>query len=440
MKDVSSKVQTVQTPSIGSQKIPTTLNIQEIINYDDGNRYEGSLKDGNRNGQGIMYYRNGSRYEGSWENNEHNGQGIYYYRNGDRYEGSWENNKRHGQGIFYYNNGDKYTGSWENNRLHGQGCINSLYYKSQFVCGRFFYNTLVEVTSHYKVKLDPSMEYIKVGDGIHLVAYYKNIHNKQILLLGESHQDILNCKGKSLLDWFKNFKWKKGECLDLFVEDFSYSSKDVDWFRGIPKYATELSTIRNDFRYHYVDYRRLNKNNYEFINYYVNYTYRIYEINKIINSNIYYDNIINFFITGNGEEYLIELVESINKFLHIQSDTIKIWCADYSIQIKKRISKLDPLIDKKKLQSTIKNIYKGQYKFTELLCIPMDIYCILRLFTKFNPSRTDKKCPLEPKNIIIFGGSAHIGFYINFLDEMFHEPHYLVENFEYQCVDIITSF
>ena len=70
----------------------------------------------------------------------------------------------------------------------------------------------------------------------------------------------------------------------------------------------------------------------------------------------------------------------------------------------------------------------------------MDIYCILRLFTKFNPSRNDKQCPSEPKNIIIYGGSAHIGVYIKFLNEMFHEPDYLVENFDYQCVDIITSF
>jgi len=76
----------------------------------------------------------------------------------------------------------------------------------------------------------------------------------------------------------------------------------------------------------------------------------------------------------------------------------------------------------------------------ELHCIPMDIYCILRLFTKFNDSRTDKKCPLQPKNIIIYAGSAHIEVYIKFLDAMFHKPDYLVENFHYQCVDIMTSF
>lgn len=169
----------------------------------------------------------------------------------------------------------------------------------------------------------------------------------------------------------------------------------------------------------------------------LNYYSEISEINIIINNNKNYDNIINFFITGNNEKYLIELVQSINKHLGIHSDTINIWCTYYSIQIKKRLSKLNPLIDIAKIQSTFRKIYKGKSKFFELLSIPMDIYCILRLFTKFN---SISKCPLEPKNIIIYGGSAHITSYINFLNEMFHEPNYLVENFDYHCVDIMTSF
>jgi hypothetical protein len=34
------------------------------------------------------------------------------YSNGDKYEGSWRNGMRSGDGVYYYYNGDKYTGSW----------------------------------------------------------------------------------------------------------------------------------------------------------------------------------------------------------------------------------------------------------------------------------------------------------------------------------------
>ena len=63
---------------------------------------------------------------------------------------------------------------------------------------------------------DPSINYTKVSDGIHLVAYYKNIKNKQILLLGEVHIELTKCdsslssssSSSSLLEWCKTWIWK----------------------------------------------------------------------------------------------------------------------------------------------------------------------------------------------------------------------------------------
>ena len=111
--------------------------------YDKG-KYEGNIKDGNKEGKGIFYYKNGNKYDGEWKDNKKNGKGIMYYSNGNKYEGDWVNNDRegkgtldlasgdkyvgewkgddkHGKGIYYYKNGDRFEGEWENNKKKGKG-------------------------------------------------------------------------------------------------------------------------------------------------------------------------------------------------------------------------------------------------------------------------------------------------------------------------------
>lgn len=117
---------------------------------------------------------------------------------------------------------------------------------------------------------------------------------------------------------------------------------------------------------------------------------KINDIIPIINNYKYYDDIIEFFITGKGEKYFIDLVYNINEHLKITHSIVE-WCKDYTLAIKKRISKIDPLLNIKLIQNTLRKIYKGKNKFDAILCSPMDIYCIYRLFTKFNPIRTEIK-------------------------------------------------
>ena len=45
-------------------------------------------------GKGIILFNNGGKYEGDLKNDQKEGKGIYYYNNGDRYEGEWKNNLR----------------------------------------------------------------------------------------------------------------------------------------------------------------------------------------------------------------------------------------------------------------------------------------------------------------------------------------------------------
>lgn len=47
-----------------------------------------------KNGKGIMKYTNGDKYEGSWRNGMRNGEGTYLYYNGDKYFGAWVEDRK----------------------------------------------------------------------------------------------------------------------------------------------------------------------------------------------------------------------------------------------------------------------------------------------------------------------------------------------------------
>lgn len=43
------------------------------------------------------------------------------YANGDRFEGNWRNGQRSDHGIYEYSNGDVYDGEWRNDLKEGHG-------------------------------------------------------------------------------------------------------------------------------------------------------------------------------------------------------------------------------------------------------------------------------------------------------------------------------
>ena len=97
-----------------------------IQNYFSGERYEGELKNGKREGRGVFYFKDRSRYEGDWKNGVKEGKGIIYFNSGSRYEGDCINDFMEGKGIFFYNNGDRYEGDFKNDKREGKG----IYYYS----------------------------------------------------------------------------------------------------------------------------------------------------------------------------------------------------------------------------------------------------------------------------------------------------------------------
>ncbi len=120
--------------------------MKKILNYENGDKYDGDVIDDIRNGVGTMIYSNGNKYIGDWENDKKQGVGVLYKKNGDIYKGQWFNDKLDGKcdmifksGLTYngdikngvitgygnmkYDNGERYTGHFLNNKKHGTGVL-----------------------------------------------------------------------------------------------------------------------------------------------------------------------------------------------------------------------------------------------------------------------------------------------------------------------------
>lgn len=76
----------------------------------NGERYEGQMKKGVKNGQGIYYYLDGRVYKGSWADDQINGfgaeEGAHFY------EGEWLNGSWHGKGYLRMKDGSIFEGQF----------------------------------------------------------------------------------------------------------------------------------------------------------------------------------------------------------------------------------------------------------------------------------------------------------------------------------------
>lgn len=93
------------------------------MTYANGDVYEGSWKNNNKDGLGTMKYENGDTYIGYWYRNNKEGMGTMTYNNGEVYHGNWYIDHREGEGTMTYNNGDVYDGNWVSDKRHGQGTL-----------------------------------------------------------------------------------------------------------------------------------------------------------------------------------------------------------------------------------------------------------------------------------------------------------------------------
>lgn len=82
------------------------------LNYEDGSRYKGGIKDGTPHGVGKMSWPDGSSYEGDWLDGMINGSGTYLWGDGAKYTGEWVNGQMHGKGKFTSATGDVSDGQF----------------------------------------------------------------------------------------------------------------------------------------------------------------------------------------------------------------------------------------------------------------------------------------------------------------------------------------
>jgi hypothetical protein len=95
--------------------------------YERTDSYNGTWRDGKRDGPGTMSYHNyrdpniTDMYNGEWKDDKQNGQGkmMFYAKYNETlpdtfyYEGEWKDNKENGKGRHIWENGDYYETKWE---------------------------------------------------------------------------------------------------------------------------------------------------------------------------------------------------------------------------------------------------------------------------------------------------------------------------------------
>ena len=72
-------------------------------------------------GRGVIEWSNGDRFEGEMKNGEFDGHGIYTTKAGIRYEGGWKNGIKEGHGRTTFADGDYWEGIYSNDKQTDQG-------------------------------------------------------------------------------------------------------------------------------------------------------------------------------------------------------------------------------------------------------------------------------------------------------------------------------
>ena len=95
------------------------------VTFANGDRYEGTMRDGKKHGRGKYIWANGDVYTGDFIKDEKSGLGKLQYSNGDVFEGYRRNDKKNGQGKYTFLNGCTYSGNYIDDCFHGIGMFRS---------------------------------------------------------------------------------------------------------------------------------------------------------------------------------------------------------------------------------------------------------------------------------------------------------------------------
>src|SRR5690242_17342073 len=93
------------------------------INYPNGSKYIGYVKDNKPHGEGVLFLLDGTKYTGQWNNGKMEGKIKIEWNSGKmsgiKYEGECQKGKPHGKGVLFLHDGTKYTGQWNSGKTEG---------------------------------------------------------------------------------------------------------------------------------------------------------------------------------------------------------------------------------------------------------------------------------------------------------------------------------
>lgn len=132
-----------------------------VFYYPNGDVYTGQFAYGLPHGQGSRRYAAGNVQQGEWAeggflNTEraatsvgcqsgdcNNGYGVYIFKQGDRYEGTFRNGTPEGHGLVRYQNGDRYEGEMSGGAFSGYGTFyqhSSAVFEGRWEAGKYLGN------------------------------------------------------------------------------------------------------------------------------------------------------------------------------------------------------------------------------------------------------------------------------------------------------------
>ena len=122
---------------------------KSIIRYDNGDIYEGTLKEMFPDGYGKYIFKNGDKYEGDFKNGKYEGKGIYTTK--DRIiSGDFKESKTYGKSLVKFNNGNIYEGDLDNFILQGSGKFT--YLNGDIEVGEWQKDIFIKGVAQYKIE------------------------------------------------------------------------------------------------------------------------------------------------------------------------------------------------------------------------------------------------------------------------------------------------
>lgn len=343
------------------------------------------------------------------------------------------------------------------------------------------YDGIKRYIKNYEQMLNHPSRNLMGLSGPHTFTFFNNIMGKKILLLGETHVVRLLCNPKTLKqqnifevqDWFVQISKNSPSCIDIFTEspykqDLNSSleckSKTIKGYKSpLDAVICKMDNLQKTnnlpkyLRYHNIDTRGYGGYSSMIL---LDFHFRDHKMPKLsqkaqVQIEQSKKTILSYLLSidtskhpqlvyRNYIKYMLKLVG--HNFNILDVNEMDEWENRYFKYINKGLSKMDKDIDKTRFLNVLLEIYMEEFDiYTSLLNIPMDLYCLIRLFIKFDETklkRGPQSCDnLSINNVIIYTGDNHARLYRLFLEKYFNtQPKLTIQNKKTQCILLNNKF